>query len=34
MTEAGLENVRIRLVNQMSWSAIGTRRLAIDAIRS
>jgi len=34
MTEAGLEDVRILAVNQMSWSAIGTRRLAIDAIRS
>ena len=29
MSEAGLENVRIRAVNQMSWSAIGTRPLAI-----
>ena len=34
MTEAGLEDVRIRAVNQMSWSAIGTRPLAVDAIRS
>jgi hypothetical protein len=30
MTEAGLEDVRIRAVNQMSWSAIGTRPLAVD----
>ena len=29
MTEGGLEDVRIRTVNQMSWSAIGTRPLAI-----
>jgi hypothetical protein len=25
MTEAGLENIRLTWVNQMSWSAIGTR---------
>lgn len=30
MTEAGLEDIRIRAVNQMSWSAIGTRPLAGD----
>jgi len=28
MTEAGLEDVRIAPVNEMSWSAIGTRPLA------
>ncbi|HKM73952.1 MAG TPA: hypothetical protein VJX94_28480 [Stellaceae bacterium] len=27
MSEAGLEDVRIAAVNQMSWSAIGTRPL-------
>jgi hypothetical protein len=27
MTEAGLENIRLTWVNQMSWSAIGTRPL-------
>jgi SAM-dependent methyltransferase len=30
MREAGLEDVRIRAVNQMSWSAIGTRPFAGD----
>jgi hypothetical protein len=34
MTQAGLEDVRIRAVNQMSWSAIGTRPLAVDPTRS
>jgi hypothetical protein len=28
MVEAGLEDVRIAPVNDMSWSAIGTRPLA------
>jgi hypothetical protein len=28
MTQAGLEDVQIRAVNQMSWSAIATRPLA------
>jgi hypothetical protein len=27
MAEAGLEDIRIALVNEMSWSAIGTRPL-------
>jgi SAM-dependent methyltransferase len=34
MTQAGLEDVRIRSVNQMSWSAIGTRPLAAEPTRS
>ena len=34
MSEAGLENVRIRAVNQMSWSAIGTRPLAVEYLWS
>ena len=34
MTEAGLEDVQIRAVNQMSWSAIGIRPLAVEPTRS
>jgi hypothetical protein len=30
MTEASLEDVRIRAVNEMSWLAIGTRPLAAE----
>jgi hypothetical protein len=28
MTEAGLEEIRVASVNELSWSAIGTRPLA------
>ena len=34
MTEAGLEDVRIAPVNEMSWSAIGTAAARGDTIRS
>jgi hypothetical protein len=30
MTEAGLEDIRIASVNEMSWSAIGKRPLRIS----
>ena len=34
MTRAGLKDVRIRAVNQMSWSAIGTRPFVGEPIRN
>ena len=34
MTQAGLEDVQIRAVNRMSWSAIGKRPLAVEPTRS